>query len=129
MNLSVRTSQIPKAGKGLFADEDIPRGSLVVEYTGEWTTWAQVKDDWQNFYLYVIDDDHVINARNYPDVYARYANDAEGLTAVKGLRNNCEFVNIEGKVFIKAIKDIKAGEEILVGYGKEYWDTVRKNMV
>jgi SET domain-containing protein len=31
------------------------------------------------------------------------------------------------KVFIEAIKDIPAGSEILVSYGKEYWDVMKEN--
>ena len=127
MNLSVRLSGIPNAGSGLFTADPINKGDLLVEYTGEWTTWNNVKADWENFYLYVVDDDHVINAKDHPESYARYVNDAAGLFVVKGLSNNCEFIQIDGRVYIKAIRDILAGEEILVGYGSEYWDTIRKN--
>ena len=129
MNLSVKQSGIPNTGKGLFTDDAIAGGTIIVEYTGEVTTWVSVKDDWQNVYIYFINEDYVINAKNHPEAYARYANDAEGLMNVKGLGNNCEFANIDGRVYIKSIKDIAAGEEILVGYGNDYWETVRKNSI
>lgn len=127
MNLSVRPSRIPHAGMGLFTEEDIAEGTLVAEYTGEITTWKKVKDDWKNLYIYFVTEEFVIDAQHNPEVYARYANDAEGLTSVKGMRNNCEFANIEGRIFIRATRAISAQEEILVAYGKDYWETVRKN--
>jgi len=129
MNLLIKTSQIPGAGMGLYSNDAIAKDTIIVEYTGEITNWAKVKDDWQNVYIYFLSDDHVINAKNYPDVYARYANDARGSAKVKTLRNNSEFVNIDDRVYIRSINDIAAGEEILVGYGEDYWKTIRKNSV
>jgi uncharacterized protein len=125
--LYVDNSSIPSAGKGLFTSRDIEKGELVMEYTGEITTWEQVRHDAGNLYIYFVNEDYVINAKEHPDAIARYANDAHGLTRVEGLHNNCRFVNINGKIFIKATKLIRAGSEILVDYGKSYWETVRKN--
>jgi hypothetical protein len=31
-------------------------------------------------------------------------------------------------VYIEAVKDVSAGSEIFVSYGKEYWDVMRKNL-
>jgi SET domain-containing protein len=120
-------STIPNTGTGLFTAEDINKGELIVEYTGEITTWDEVKHDASNAYIYFVNEDYVINAKNTPGVIARYANDAHGLTRVKGKFNNSKFANVDGKIFIKATRHIKAGEEILVDYGKDYWETVRKN--
>lgn len=127
MNLSVRPSQIPNAGMGLYTEEAISAGTLIVEYTGEITTWDAVKSDWKNMYIYFVNDDHVINAKDQPESYGRYANDAQGLTHSKNLSNNCEFANIDGRIYIKALKNIAANEELLVAYGEDYWETVRKN--
>ena len=57
----------------------------------------------------------------------RYANDARGLVTTKGIGNNSRYVVDELKVFIEATKDIPAGSEIFVSYGREYWDVMRKN--
>jgi hypothetical protein len=57
---------------------------------------------------------------------ARYANDAQGFGRVQGLKNNCEFVSEGNKCFIESIRSIKKGEELLVGYGKEFWELQRK---
>jgi SET domain-containing protein len=126
-HLFVDKSSIPAAGSGLFTSVDIEKGQLVIEYTGEITTWEEVRHDADNLYIYFVNDDYVINAQEHPEAIARYANDAHGLTRVPGLHNNSRFVNIGGKIFIKAAKLIKAGSEILVDYGKSYWETVKKN--
>jgi SET domain-containing protein len=58
---------------------------------------------------------------------ARFANDARGLAKIKGIKNNSKYVMEKKRVFIEAIRDIQAGEEILVPYGKEYWDVIKQN--
>jgi SET domain-containing protein len=126
-HLYVDNSSIPSAGKGLFTSRDIAKGELVTQYTGDITTWEEVRHDPNNLYIYFVNDDYVIDAKEHPQAIARYANDAHGLTRVPGLHNNSRFVNIDGKIFIKATKLIRAGSEILVEYGKSYWETVKKN--
>jgi SET domain-containing protein len=127
--LVIKRSGIPGAGKGLFTKVFIPKGSRIVEYKGKLTTWKEVDhDDGRNGYIYYIKRSHVIDAYNHKKALGRYANDAQGLSKIKGLRNNSEYM-IDGlKVFIHAIKDIPAGSEILVGYGKEYWDIIKYNI-
>ncbi|HBB44093.1 MAG TPA: hypothetical protein DCZ83_01745 [Candidatus Yonathbacteria bacterium] len=41
---------------------------------------------------------------------------------------NCEVDIIGGRVFVKAIKRIEAGEELNYDYGKEYFDEYIKDM-
>jgi hypothetical protein len=69
----------------------------------------------------------VIDARRTMKALARYANDAQGLTRIKGITNNCVYVNDGLRVYIEATKNIPAGAEIFVAYGKAYWDVIRKN--
>jgi SET domain-containing protein len=57
-----------------------------------------------------------------------HANDANGLKKIKSLKNNSRYVTDKLRVYIEAMRDIAPGEEILVRYGKEYWDTIRYNM-
>ena len=126
-HLYVAESTIPKIGMGLFTRKDIPKGTLIIEYTGEVTNWEAVRYDSSNAYIYYVNDDYVINAKERPDAIARYANDAYGLTKINGINNNSRFVNVNGRIFIKSTKLIRAGSEILVNYGKGYWETVRVN--
>ncbi|MBC8035362.1 MAG: SET domain-containing protein-lysine N-methyltransferase [Chitinophagaceae bacterium] len=128
--LYVKKSTIPNAGKGLFTKKAISKGERIIEYRGKITAWKVVKNDDHNPYIFYITRNHVINAQNHLKVLARYANDARGLTRITGITNNAEFV-VDKKLkraFIEAKKNIPAGAEILVGYGKEYWDIIRYNI-
>jgi SET domain-containing protein len=127
-HLIVHRSTLPYAGKGLFTKVFIAQGALIVEYKGKITTWKEIESN-RNFngYVYYINRNHVIDAKPCKKCIGRYANDAKGLTKLKSKRNNCCYTIINDRVFIKAIKNIKAGEELLVGYGKEYWDVIKYN--
>ena len=126
--LYIDTSTLPGAGKGLFTKEPIKKGTRIIEYKGRVTTWKDIVDSGIfNAYVYFMKKNHVIDAKNYIKAKARYANDARGLTKIKGITNNAEYVVEDGRVFIHAAKNIAAGGEIFVAYGKEYWDVIRSN--
>ncbi|HTM91262.1 MAG TPA: SET domain-containing protein [Flavisolibacter sp.] len=128
--LVVKRSTIPNSGKGLFTKKLIPKGTLIVEYKGKKTTWKDVDiDEGRNGYIYYINRKNVIDARTTPQHLARYANDAQGMTRVKGITNNCRYLAEMDtmRVYIEAVKDIPAGGEIFVQYGKEYWDVIKHN--
>jgi uncharacterized protein len=125
--LVVEPSLLPGAGKGLFTVVDIPRGTQIIEYTGRITTWADVKEDYDNPYIYYFNSQHVIDALPHSEALARYANDAAGMSRVPGITNNCFFKKEGKRVFIQARRHIPAGSEILVNYGKGYWDTAIEN--
>jgi uncharacterized protein len=128
-NLLVKKSGLPNAGKGLFTKKLIPAGTRIVEYKGKITTWKDVEhDEGKNGYIYYVKRNHVIDAGNRKSALARYANDAKGIARVKGISNNAEYIEDGIRVYIKAVKDIQAGSEILVEYGKEYWDAIRHNI-
>ena len=127
--LFIKRSNVPGAGKGLFTKKAIPKGTRIVEYKGKITTWKEVDHhQGKNGYIYYVKRDHVIDAFTYEKALARYANDAKGLNKVKELNNNAEYVEDGLKVYIESRKDIPAGGEILVDYGKEYWETIRFNL-
>ena len=127
--LVVKRSKIPGAGKGLFTKQFIAKGTRIVQYKGNVTTWKAVQQQKDfNGYVYYIKRDLVVDAKNYKKTFGRYANDAKGISKLKTVTNNSSYVIDGKKVFIEAVKDINAGEEILVSYGKEYWDVVRHNM-
>ena len=127
-HLFVKESNIPGAGKGLFTTVDIPKGTRIVEYKGRRTVWKEVKDDSSNYYIYTINRNNVIDAQKTLSALARYANDAKGLTRVKGLTNNCVYVNDKNRAFIEAVKNIPAGAEILVDYTQDYWNVMKENL-
>ena len=126
--LFVKKSTLPNAGKGLYTKKFIPKGTRIVEYKGRITKWKEVKDSWDNGYIYSINNNHVIDAKRTLSALARYANDARGIVRLKGVTNNCNYINDGLKAYIESVKDIPAGAEIFVSYGKEYWDVQRENL-
>lgn len=131
MALLVKKSKLPNAGKGLFTTKAIEKGTKIIEYKGEiidWKEYTKRVDKSEDGYLFFVNRKYCIDAFKTPQYKARYANDASGLTRVKGLKNNSEYDVIGGKCYIVAKRDIKAGEEIFVDYSKDYWDSVRFNI-
>lgn len=127
-HLYVKKSKIPKAGKGLFTRQFITRGTPIVEYKGRITTWKEVLNGKVfNGYVFYINRRHVIDCMPYKKALARFANDANGLNKIENLKNNSEFIIQQNKVYIQVVKDISAGEEVLVPYGKEYWEVIAEN--
>ena len=102
-------------GKGVFALQPIRAGETVIEYVGERITWKEAlrrhpHDPSQpnhTFYFH-IDDQHVIDA-NVGGNAARWINHA--------CDTNCEADEQDGRVFIKAVRDIQPGEELFYDYG------------
>ena len=132
MNLEIKKSKIPKAGKGLFAKAVFKRGEPILEYTGEQITWAQCKKrnealDGVGAYYFYVSESKCIDALYCLDSMARYANDAAGFVRIPGVRNNSRFEIIKGKPYIVASRTINPGDEIFVSYGKAYWDALRYN--
>ncbi|MGH2646940.1 MAG: SET domain-containing protein, partial [Ginsengibacter sp.] len=127
-NLLIKKSTLPGAGKGLFTKKFIPKGARVAEYKGKISTWKEVDHhNGLNAYIYYVNRYHVIDSSKYTRNLARYANDAKG--SENGLKavNNCHFVIEKCRVFLESKKDISPKSELLVGYGKEYWDIIRYN--
>ena len=129
-DLLVKKSSLPNAGKGLFVKRDVKKGERIVEYLGEIITEKELdkraeKDIYG--YAFYINRNRCIDAYYTPEALARYANDASGLVKVKGLSNNACYEIWKNRGWITAEKDIKAGSEIFVSYGKEYWKDMRYN--
>ncbi|MCW3089750.1 MAG: hypothetical protein JWP81_819 [Ferruginibacter sp.] len=126
--LIVKDSTLPNAGKGLFTKTLISKGTRIIEYKGKITSWKDVDHkNGTNSYIYFVTKNHVIDGLPFKKEKARYVNDARGMTRVKGITNNCQYVEDGLKIYIEATKNIPAGSELFVGYGKEYWDIMKKN--
>ena len=127
--LFIKDSSIPRSGKGLFTKKFIPKGTRIIEYKGKLTSWKEVDHrNWSNGYIFYIDRNRVVDASTYKKALGRFANDARGLGRIKGLQNNAEYKAEGNKVYIDATRDIPAGAEILVDYGREYWEVIRHNL-
>lgn len=129
MALLVKKSRLPGAGKGLFTNKAIRKDSKIIEYRGELISYSEYRKRARkelDHYLFYLSRQIIIDARTTPQYKARYANDAQGFTRVKGIRNNSDYVIFGNKCFIVASRDIKAGEEIFVNYTNSYWKAMRK---
>ncbi len=125
-----KKSTLPGAGKGLFTKVFIPKGTRIVEYKGDILTWKQVgkMEEDRNGYVFYVNSNHVIDAWNHKNALARYANDARGITRIEGLKSNSEYIVDKKRCFITATKNVPAGSEIFVEYGREYWQVIRYNL-
>jgi len=131
MALIIKKSKLPGAGKGLFTTKAIRKEAKVIEYRGEIIGYKEYRRrarKEQDHYLFYLRKELCIDSLYTPQYKARYANDAAGITRLKGLRNNSDFVIFDDKCFIVSSRDIKAGEEIFVNYTKPYWDCMKKRM-
>ena len=129
--LVVKKSTIPGSGKGLFTKRDIKKGERIIEYLGEIITEAECNRRAENNfsgYVFYISKRKCIDAYSDHKALARYANDARGLIRIKGIKNNCCYEIWKNRGWINAEKNIKAGDEIFVSYGAEYWRDIRHNI-
>ena len=101
------------AGLGLFACEDIKKGEHIIEYIGEILNKEEAALITTNQYLFEVNRNKTINGQVRWNI-ARYCNHACEEAA------NAESEIKKGRVFIKAIKNIKSGDEILYDYGEEF---------
>jgi uncharacterized protein len=102
-------------GKGVFAVVPLARDEHIIEYAGELITWKEAlrrhphdpNSPDHTFYFHV-DDKHVIDGKHGGNI-SRWINHA--------CKPNCEADEIGGRIFIRALRAIKAGEELFFDYG------------
>jgi uncharacterized protein len=106
------------AGLGLFADEDIPKGQTIIEYTGDRIT-SDEADKSGGLYLFDVKKGLVIDGKNRKNT-ARYANHACKPSA------EAQHDEDDDGIYIIALKKIKLGNEITYNYGKQYFQDMLK---
>lgn len=117
-------------GKGLFTKKDIKKGEWICTYMGEYIDNDEALrrcDEGIDQFLVETVNDGILDSMPI-FCHAMYANDAAGLTRQPGIRNNAEIAILEGGPRMVAKRNIKAGEEILVGYGRVYWNNVKRRL-
>ena len=102
-------------GKGVYALQALAKGEQIIEYVGERITWPQAlkrhpsnPDDPNHTFFFHLDDKNVIDAGVGGNA-ARWINHA--------CKPNCEADEVGGRVFIKALRAIKPGDELYYDYG------------
>ena len=103
------------AGLGLFADEPISAGDLIIEYLGDRISHEE-SDERGGRYLLTVNDETVIDGSNRSNI-ARYLNHSCDPNA------EAEHEVTEDRIYIRAIKDIVPGEEITFHYGEDYFES------
>lgn len=111
----IQTRRSGVHGRGVFAVQDIAEGETIFEYVGEIISWAEAQrrhphdpaNPNHTFYFHV-DDDRVIDAKvgGNSSRWINHSCDA-----------NCEADEVKGRIFIKALRNIAAGEELNYDYG------------
>ncbi len=101
-------------GKGVFALVAIPQGATLIEYTGEVVDWAEAvrrhpRDPSQpnHTFFFHLDDGRAIDGAVGGNA-SRWINHA--------CAPNCEAEDDHGRIFIRALRDIAAGEELFFDY-------------
>ncbi len=128
--LYIKKSTLPGAGKGLFTKVFIPKGTRITEYKGRILTWKQVENmpDESYGYVFWFSNRYVIDAWKTKKGIAHFANDANGIARMPGVKNNSEYDTEKKRCYIKSTRDIPPGSEILVPYGGDYWRVIRYNI-
>lgn len=108
----IKSSRIQ--GRGAFAKVPIKKGTRLIEYTGEHISHKEADrrypdDEMERHhtFLFELDDDTVVDAARGGNV-ARYINHS--------CDPNCEAVIEDGHIYIDAIRNIRAGEELTYDY-------------
>jgi len=111
----IQTRRSGVHGKGVFALVDIAEGETLIEYVGEVISWPEAQrrhphnpEDPNHTFYFHIDEDHVIDAL-FGGNSSRWINHS--------CDANCEADEQEGRIFIKARRNILAGEELNYDYG------------
>ena len=121
--VAVMKSNIPEAGKGLFAVRDLPSGTMF-PYLGRILTQDQVdglygQGDSVASYVYKTRKGVCIDASGTQSCLARYINDTKGTNN----EPNCRWVeHRNGKVSVVTTRPVFKGEELYVDYGDSYWE-------
>jgi SET domain-containing protein len=117
--MSRRPFRIGRAltGLGLFATKPIKKRSRIAEYKGPLLDFktAEKAEARGNRYLYEISKHWTIDGAARSNV-ARYANHS--------CNPNADTYNVKHRVFIRALRNIKPGEEIVYDYGIDYLKNV-----
>lgn len=104
--LIIRSSDIHAAG--CFALETIPKGTRVLEYTGERITKEEGDTRYEGrpfTYLFGIGDGDTVIDGHGMAMFVNHSCDP-----------NCETDEVDGRVYIQTIREVKEGEELTYDY-------------
>ena len=106
----IKKSDIDKKGRGLYATKDIKEGTKIIDYVGKLITKKQTEesdkyDNSKPIYLFTINKRYDLDG-DFPWNTAGLINHS--------CDNNCDYDGKGLKIWVKAIRDIKKGEETVI---------------
>ena len=114
-NRRIQTRRSGVHGKGVFAVQDIAEGETIIEYIGEVISWDEAQDrhphdpkDPNHTFYFSLENSNVIDALHGGNSSRWINHSCDG---------NCEADEVDGRVYIKALRNIHAGEELNYDYG------------
>ena len=113
-SLQVKKSKI--AGKGLFTTKKINKNEKILEYKGNHLSCSTTK---KSHFLFEVKNSSrkclfVIDGKDSKGRFVNYANNR--------INQNAKFYQYNKRVYLKSIKTIKSGDEILAWYGKNTYN-------
>ena len=112
----------PIHGNGVFAKEELKKGERLVRYKGTLRTHAEVDEEYGDededghTFLFTLNDDYVIDANAGGNV-ARWINHSCDPNCESEIEEDGKGRAKKDKVYIHALRKIKAGEELTYNYG------------
>jgi uncharacterized protein len=110
VKIQVRVGPSQIAGQGLFAAQDIPKGTRIIQYIGARIPKEESVERLAqgNMYIFAFNERYDIDGKTLKNK-ARYINHS--------CDPNCEAIVTKRTIWIVAVRDIKAGEELSYNYG------------
>lgn len=122
--IEMKPSNIPGAGTGVFAKTNIPANTELGYYRGEHLSAEEFEKKFGDVglgtYVLTLDDPEDSSKKMYVDGLKK-GNWTSRINSPKGTLNKANIVfYTDGRVVSR--RNIKAGEELFVGYGPKYWN-------
>jgi len=141
--LWIRLSTIPKAGAGVFVQEDVPKNKVLTEYWGrllDRKKALELREKKKDTHLRTMGfrqgalDGRITEEMRIEDYLEGHRVGSFINCPPKGVQANCEYivkewdggavrngsVFVAQRVFLRTTRAVRAGEELLVNYGKTY---------
>lgn len=115
----IKKSSIPSAGDGLYVTRDFKKGERIASYDGDVVTYSEYASRPVGSYGLGLSNNQVIDASSTQSSMGRWVNSPRRTKK----RSNSIFEEVPGsnKGYIRATRNLRAGTEVLVGYGSGYW--------
>src|SRR5438477_4536778 len=111
VRLALKVRHSPVHGRGVFTKMRIGKGARIIEYTGRRILWSSIPDelDEERTYYFGLDNEKEVIDPTVGGNEARWINHS--------CNPNCETrEDTQERVFIHALRNIRAGEELFYDY-------------